>query len=95
LVGPIAPYFGPAWCVRESLGGNPEPNWLRQEIVATLTPVLRLTPSTELSQPQAVGDQLSDLAAPEVDFADGQNANLMIESVNTRPGAAAFWAGML
>jgi hypothetical protein len=95
LAGPVTPVFEPAWCVRESLSANPEPTWFRQEIVAALTPVLRLTPSTGRLQPQVVGDQLSDLAAPEIDFADGQNARLMIESINGRPDAAAVWAGML
>ena len=94
----------PYYAVIQSLNTQVDPHLLKQEVLAALRPVLGLSPSsfrrwrdamdpTRVGQP--VGNSLSEIADAEVNLADGDQVDTMINAINAKPGADAFWAGML
>jgi hypothetical protein len=92
---------GSLWNVQGAYPEGAEPEWLRQELVAGMRPLLDFSRSTyrdyrNAMHPErageAVGEHISQIADADVVLADGNHLRGMIDTVNGRPGADIYWA---
>lgn len=94
----------PLWNVQGSYPLAVDRDWVRQELIAGLSPVLDFSTSNfrayraamEPEQAEApLGDRLSEIADADVELCDANHVRGMIDTVEGRPGADAFWCEML
>jgi hypothetical protein len=96
--------MGPAAVVRTSITQDVGHLWLRQELLAGLQPLLKLSSSsyqyyldamgsTAVDAP--VGNRLSEIARAEVILADGDQIRSAVGAIDARPDADSYWASLL
>lgn len=92
---------GSLWTAQGGYTSGADRDWLRQEVLAGLRPLLDFSASSYRSYRDAtypeqaadpVGDRISEIADAEVELADRNHVRGFIDTVNGRPGAAEFWA---
>jgi len=95
---------GPLWSAQTAITAGADNEWLRQEILAGLRPLLEFKTSSYRGYRDAldpdrsgdpIGDRLSEIAEPDVELADRIHVAGLIEAINGRPGSDEFWASIV